>query len=48
MKLFDIDHTPHVPYRPGDRIRFERLQACEWDDWVGTGRADKLAESDPR
>jgi KipI family sensor histidine kinase inhibitor len=44
-KLFDLSHSPHVPYRAGDSIRFRRIEPDEWDDWVGIGPADNLAES---
>jgi KipI family sensor histidine kinase inhibitor len=33
--LFDLDHPPHVPYRPGDVVRFRRIEMAEWDAHVG-------------
>lgn len=31
--LFDLSRPPHVPYRPGDRIRFRPITGDEWERW---------------
>ena len=31
--LFDLTEPPHVPYRPGDRIRFRPISREAWDEW---------------
>ena len=32
-RLFDLDRPPHVPYRSGDTIRFERIDPADWSRW---------------
>ncbi len=35
LTLFDLDRPPHVPYAPGDRIRFVPVPAEDWDRLIG-------------
>jgi KipI family sensor histidine kinase inhibitor len=42
LRLFNLDNTPHVPYRAGDLIRFRRISPEEWNDWDGAGDTDEL------
>ncbi len=34
--LFDAGRPGHVPYRPGDRLRFRAIEAGEWERHAGT------------
>lgn len=34
LRLFDLDTPPHVPYQPGDQLRFVRIEPGAWDFWV--------------
>jgi KipI family sensor histidine kinase inhibitor len=45
--LFDLDRPPHVPYRPGDLVRFRRIEAAEWDGFRGPPAAQPLEPTEP-
>ena len=34
ITLFDLHRPPHVPYRPGDLLRFEPIDAEDWNAWT--------------
>jgi KipI family sensor histidine kinase inhibitor len=33
VKLFDLESSPNMPFRAGDRIKFVPITHSEWDSW---------------